>query len=205
MFCYAGGVSVQIALFGGRPPALDPELGGVVRHDLGSGAFVDHLPGWIRGDDTLFDHLRATMAWKATERPMYERVVAVPRLLSSVPADGPGHPVLAEAVRALSRRYGRPVDRVTMALYRGGDDSVAFHSDRVGEERLDDSVVAIVSLRGPRRLRLKSKSPGGPNLAFDLGHGGLLVMGGSCQRHFEHGVPKVASAPPRMSLMFRDG
>lgn len=196
---------MQIGLFGGRAPRLDPELRAVVRHDLGQGAFVDHLAGWIAGDDTLFDHLRAGMAWRAAERPMYDRIVAVPRLLASVPDDGPGHPVLADAVRALSRRYARPVDRVTMALYRGGDDSVAFHSDRVGEDRLDDSVVAIVSLRGPRRLRLRSKEAGGRALAFDLGHGDLLVMGGSCQRHFEHGVPKVASAPPRMSLMFRDG
>lgn len=198
-------MGLQQTLFGGRAPAVDPSLRGVVRHDLGRGAFLDHLPGWLVGDDTLFDHLRASMTWHAAERPMYDRVVAVPRLLAGVPADGPGHPVLDTIGAALSARYGRPVDRVSLALYRGGDDSVAPHSDRVGDERLDDSVVALVSLRGPRRLRIRPIDRQGPARAFDLGHGDLLVMGGTCQRWFEHGIPKVASAPPRMVVMFRDG
>lgn len=194
---------LQTRLFGGRAPAVDSELRGIVRHDFGAGAWVEHLPGWLQGDDTLFDHLVATTTWHASERPMYDRVVAVPRLLAALPADGPGHPVLAEASAALTRRHGRPVDRITMALYRDGSDSVAFHADRVGD-RVDDCIVAIVSLRGPRRFRVRRRG-GGPTRAFDLGHGDLVVMGGSCQRHCEHGVPKVASAPPRLSLMFRDG
>ncbi len=195
---------LQTRLFGGRAPGVDPELRGLVRHDYGDDAWVDHLPGWVRGDDTLFDHLALVMTWNEAERPMYDRVVAVPRLLAKLPADGPGHPVLIEASAALCRRYGRPIDQITMALYRDGGDSVAFHSDRVGE-RIDDSVVAIVSLRGPRRLRIRRKDGRGASRAFDLGHGDLVVMGGTCQRVCEHGVPKVASAPPRMSLMFRDG
>jgi alkylated DNA repair dioxygenase AlkB len=108
----------------------------------------------------------------------------------------------------LTERYGRPVDRISLALYRGGSDSVAMHGDRMGEH-VHDCIVAIVSLRGPRRLIVRPK-PTGPPLHgrgarrwFDLGHGDLLVMGGSAQRDFEHGVPKVTSAPPRMSVMFR--
>lgn len=204
MSSYDRGMVVQTRLFGGRAPAIDPTLSGLRRHDLGDGAWLDHRAGWVRGDDTLFDHLVATTAWREEERPMYDRVVSVPRLLGALPADGPGHPVLVEAAEVLSRRYDRAVRRITMALYRDGGDSVAFHADRVGE-RIDDSIVAIVSLRGPRRLRVRRKDGTGPNLPFDLGHGDLLVMGGTCQRHCEHGVPKVASAPPRLSLMFRDG
>lgn len=195
---------LQTRLFAAAAPAVDRVFSRVLRHDLGRGAYLDHQPAWLSGDDVLFDHLRATTRWHEDDRRMYERVVAVPRLTASLPADGPGHPVLDAAVAALSGRYGRPVDRVSLALYRGGDDSVAFHADRVGDERLDDSIVAIVSLRGPRRLRVRAKD-GSRSLAFDLGLGDLLVMGGSCQRHFEHGVSKVADAPPRMSLMLRDG
>ena len=44
---------------------------------------------------------------------------------------------------------------------------------------------------------------GGDSLAFELGHGDLLVMGGSCQRTWEHAVPKVAHAGPRLSVQFR--
>src|ERR1017187_1894040 len=41
-------------------------------------------------------------------------------------------------------------------------------------------------------------------LRHDLGHGDLLVMGGSCQRAWEHAVPKTARpAGPRISVQFR--
>jgi alkylated DNA repair dioxygenase AlkB len=33
--------------------------------------------------------------------------------------------------------------------------------------------------------------------------GDLLVMGGSCQRTWQHCVPKVAHAEPRISVTFR--
>jgi alkylated DNA repair dioxygenase AlkB len=196
-------VELQTRLFAAPEPSVDRTLARVVRHDLGHGAWIDYLPGWLRGDEVVFDQLAATMRWREEERPMYDRIVAVPRLLAAPPHDGPGHPVLSDASAALSHRYGRSIHHVHFALYRGGDDSVAFHSDRVGEARLDDSIVAIVSLRGPRRLRLRAKK-GGTAMAFDLGFGDLLVMGGSCQRHFDHGVPKVAHAPPRLSVMLRD-
>jgi alkylated DNA repair dioxygenase AlkB len=134
---------------------------------------------------------------------MYERTVAVPRLLAGLPADGPVDPVLQQVSDRLTERYRRPVDSISLALYRDGRDSVAYHGDRMGDQ-LDDCIVAILSLRGPRRLRVRPKAGiSGEPLGFDLGYGDLLVMGGSCQRDYEHGVPKVANAPPRMSVMFR--
>ena len=59
-------------------------------------------------------------------------------------------------------------------------------------------MVAIVSLGDPRRLALRPRG-GGASLSFTMGHGDLLVMGGSCQRTWEHAVPKVATAGPRIS------
>ena len=41
------------------------------------------------------------------------------------------------------------------------------------------------------------------SIAVEMGHGDLVVMGGSCQRTWEHAVPKVASAGPRVSVQFR--
>jgi len=38
---------------------------------------------------------------------------------------------------------------------------------------------------------------------LDLASGDLLAMGGSCQRTWQHCVPKVARAAPRISLTFR--
>jgi alkylated DNA repair dioxygenase AlkB len=36
-----------------------------------------------------------------------------------------------------------------------------------------------------------------------LGGGDLFVMGGTAQRTWRHGVPKVAEAGPRIAVMFR--
>jgi alkylated DNA repair dioxygenase AlkB len=132
---------------------------------------------------------------------MYERVLDVPRLVATLPDDGPGHPVLAEAVAALSGRYGVPLDQISLAYYRDGRDSVAWHGDRLGR-LVDDTVVAILSVGEPRRFLLRPGA-GGASRAFDLGWGDLLVMGGSCQRTWQHAVPKMALAGPRMSVQFR--
>jgi alkylated DNA repair dioxygenase AlkB len=104
-------------------------------------------------------------------------------------------------VEILSSRYGIRMDRLSAGWYRTGADSVAWHGDRIARER-HHSIVATVSLGGPRRLLIRPKG-GGESLAFDLGQGDLVVMGGACQRLWEHTVPKVASAPPRIALMFR--
>jgi alkylated DNA repair dioxygenase AlkB len=132
---------------------------------------------------------------------MYERVVDVPRLVAELPDDGPGHPVLDRAARVLSRRYGLALARVSLAYYRDGRDSVAWHGDRLGH-LVDDTVVAIVSLGEPRRFLLRPAG-GGASRVFDLGWGDLLVMGGSCQRTWQHAVPKTAVAGPRISVQFR--
>lgn len=57
-------------------------LGGMRRTDLGAGAWVDHLPGWLSGADALFERLAADVPWLAERRQMYEREVDVPRLLA---------------------------------------------------------------------------------------------------------------------------
>ena len=71
-------------------------------------------------------------------------------------------------------------------------------------------MVAIVSLGTPRALLLRPRrvkrdgEVGGPSLRFEVGHGDLLVMGGSCQRTWEHAVPKTTQAAgPRISVQFR--
>src|SRR5262245_2503456 len=194
-------ISHQQALFGSGQPDFDAAFTGVRRLALGRGAWVDHLPGWVDGHQGLFGTLWSTTRWRSERRWMYERQVDVPRLYAVLPEDGPGHPVRIDLQTALSRRYNRPLSEISLAAYRDGRDSVAFHGDRVGRER-DDTIVALVSLGEPRRFLLRPAG-GGTSRAFDLGWGDLLVMGGTCQRTWEHGVPKVAIAGPRMSVQFR--
>ena len=105
--------------------------------------------------------------------------------------------------QALSDHYGRPLFDISLAAYRDGRDSVAFHGDRLGIRRAD-AIVAIVSLGFARRFLLR-RAGGGASRAFNLGSGDLLVMGGTCQLTWEHRVPKVAHAGLRISIQFRSG
>jgi alkylated DNA repair dioxygenase AlkB len=192
----------------GAAPAVGP-LGSLVRRQvLCGGAWVDVLPGWIRGADALFDRLIGAVPWRAERRQMYDRVVAVPRLVCFYSEGAPlPDPVLEECREALSAHFGaelgEPFRTAGLCLYRDGSDSVAWHGDTIGRGSTQDTMVAILSLGAPRALLLRPRG-GGPGLRHDLGHGDLLVMGGSCQRTWEHAVPKTTrAAGPRISVQFR--
>lgn len=183
-------------------------LDGIGRTVLGSGAWIDVLPGWLRGADVLFERLAADVPWHAERRTMYDNVVDVPRLLAFYGAGDPlPHPVLTEAREALTRHYadelGEPFATAGLCHYRDGRDSVAWHGDRIGRGAREDTMVAILSVGAPRDLLLRPLR-GGPSVRRPLGHGDLIVMGGSCQRTWEHCVPKTArAAGPRISVQFR--
>ena len=191
----------QLALLAPDPVALDAVFRRLRRRELGEGAWIEHQPGWLSGDDAVLGALLESTRWRAERREMYDRVVDVPRLTARIPADGPGHPVLDEARDLLDARYGASLESISLAWYRDGSDSVAMHGDRVGRSTRD-CVVALVSLGAARRFLLQP-ARGGPSLRFDLGHGDLLVMGGTCQRTWRHGVPKTRSAGSRVSVQFR--
>jgi alkylated DNA repair dioxygenase AlkB len=214
-------------------------LTGTVRHQLARGAWVDLLPGWVTGGD-LLERLLSDVPWHAERRPMYDRVVDVPRLLCHYgEGDALPHPAL-EAVRdALNDRYepelGEPLVSAGLCLYRDGADSVAWHGDTIGRGRTTDTVVAILSLGSPREFLLRprgggavaraiagadlpaprrepvptSAAPtravsGAGTIRHTLHHGDLVVMGGSCQRTWEHAVPKTSRAVgPRVSIQLR--
>lgn len=183
-------------------------LDGLRRRELGAGAWVDLLPGWLGGADALFTRLAEEVPWKAERRQMYEQVVDVPRLLAFYGAeDALPDPVLDEAREALSAHYGselgEPFVTAGLCYYRDGRDSVAWHGDRFGRGARKDTMVAILSVGDPRDLALRPHG-GGPTLRFPLGHGDLIVMGGSCQRTWDHAIPKSARAVgPRISVQFR--
>ena len=187
--------------------ALTPLAGRVQRTALTPGAWVDHLPGWITGSESVLEVLLGDIGWRADRRQMYEREVAVPRLLRWYGDETLPHPVLTEARAALNRHYGAELGErfvsAGMCLYRDGRDSVAWHGDRMGRGRSGDTMVAIVSFGSPRPLMLRPVG-GGESLRFPLGHGDLVVMGGSCQRTWEHCIPKTAKpVGPRVSVQFR--
>ncbi|MGW4161911.1 alpha-ketoglutarate-dependent dioxygenase AlkB [Streptomyces sp. NPDC004788] len=184
-------------------------LDGIRRIRLGDGAWVDHLPGWLRGADALFEELAGSVPWYAEERRMYDSVVAVPRLLANYREGAPlPHPALTAARDALGAHYarelGEPFATAGLCLYRDGRDSVAWHGDRTGRSATEDTMVAIIALGDPRDLAFRPRGGGPVALRVPSGHGDLLVMGGSCQRTWEHAVPKTTRAVgPRISVQFR--
>lgn len=181
---------------------------GLERTALTRGAWVDYRPGWLSGAERLFDALHHDVPWKAERREMYERMVDVPRLLKFYGEGEPlPHPVLVEARDVVSRHYadelGEPFVTAGMCLYRDGRDSVAWHGDRIGRARNLDTMVAILSIGSARSLMLRPRG-GGRSIGFSLGHGDLVVMGGSCQRTWDHCIPKTTKAVgPRISIQFR--
>jgi alkylated DNA repair dioxygenase AlkB len=189
-------------------PGLGPLGGLVTRQVLGRGAWVDLLPGWLSGADALFDDLLEHVPWQAERRQMYERVVDVPRLLCFYGESDPlPHPALVSAREALNAHYrtelGERFTTAGLCLYRDGRDSVAWHGDTIGRGRMEDTMVAIVSLGSPRHLMLRPRG-GGATIRHQLGHGDLIVMGGSCQRTWEHAIPKTSRpVGPRISVQFR--
>ena len=211
----------------------DDPVPGPVRPErvlLARGAWVDVQRGWLAGSAALFTWLAERVPWRAERRRMYDRTVDVPRLLCFYGEDAElPDPVLEACRHLLSEHYlaalGEPFRTAGLCLYRDGRDSVAWHGDTTGRGGTEDTMVAILSLGTARPLLLRPRGGKGASgnravgdgavgdtaggassgtLRYHLGHGDLLVMGGSCQRTWEHAVPKSArSTGPRISVQFR--
>lgn len=185
-----------------------PLAGYVERRALARGAWVEVRRNWVSGADSLFEQLLGGVAWRSEQRWMYDRVLDVPRLVAFFDeTTGFPLPVLDELRDALSAHYaaelGEPFVSAGLCCYRDGRDSVAWHGDTIGRGASEDTMVAIVSLGAPRRLSLRPRG-GGASIGYGLGPGDLLVMGGSCQRTWEHAVLKTTRAiGARISVQFR--
>ena len=187
-------------------PDVDASFWSLRRIQLDATSWVDHAPGWVSGSDELFAALLSGTDWGQRSRRMYDHHVLEPRLTSWWGADSgsPLQPAVLERMRSvLSARYGVELDSMGLNLYRDGRDSVAWHGDRIAKS-IAEPVVAIVSVGEPRKFLLRPKG-GGRSRTFLLGRGDLLVTGGTTQRTWEHTVPKVRSAGPRISISFRHG
>jgi len=184
-------------------PSFDRTFEGLTRRSLTEDAWIEICEGWVNGADELFDTLLDVTPLQQHTIWMYEKRVAEPRLTHRwTIGEEPGPPgLLIEMAAALSEQYGVEFTQVGVNLYRDGNDSVAWHGDRVARE-LPEATVALVSLGEPRPFKLRPKG-GGRSISLVPGRGDLLVLGGSCQRTWDHAVPKVRAAGPRMSVQFR--
>lgn len=194
----------QSSLFASGSPEPDAEFRTLTRRALHGGAWVDHAPGWLAGADTLLGEMVDGIEWVMPDVELYGKTFTQPRLNARGVPLGDGSELgdtIERMGTVLSARYGEALDRVGANLYRDGRDSVAWHGDRVLRNR-PVGLVAIVSLGEPRRFLLRPRG-GGRSVVYEPGPGDLLVMGGSCQRTWQHTVPKVRHAGLRVSITFR--
>ncbi|HEX2596731.1 MAG TPA: alpha-ketoglutarate-dependent dioxygenase AlkB [Luteimonas sp.] len=191
----------QDFLFADEPRTLVEDAEGGIRY----------LPGVVdvARATRWFDALRESVDWHAERRPMYDRVVDVPRLTGGYSLDDPAlPPALEEAARVVRDAVGVEFTHVGLNHYRDGRDSVAPHNDKL-HSIVPGYPIALLSLGATRRMDIRGKEPsvpGGKRRAWriELEAGSLLVMSHDSQRHFDHGIPKVAvPVGPRISCAFR--
>jgi len=151
-----------------------------------------------------FDALRDGVAWRAQRRPMYDRIVDVPRLVAAYRLDDPGLPEsLAQAAVLLRAETGEPFNAVGLNHYRDGRDSVAPHNDKL-HSLVPGHPIALLSLGATRRMTIRAKPPHRHVQHIDLQPGSLLLMSYASQLHYEHGIPKTRDpVGARISLAFR--
>ena len=190
----------QTSLLASGAPEIPRTLRRLDRLELGRGAWIDWASDWLGGSDHWFHRLATELPWQAASRPMYDRVVDVPRLICNF--DGPDTPSeFSHIADLLDAHYGRRFSRMGANWYRDGRDSVAPHADKV--PNTGDAIIAIVAVGERRPFVLRPLGGPGPTQRYQFGRGDLLVMGGTTQSYWQHGVPKVSGPAARISLMFR--
>lgn len=189
------------------------------RIELGEGAYLELTEHWLEPADAAatFAALRDEVPWEARAIRVFGRAVMQPRLVHYVgDADaaytysGVRHepsawtPTLAALRARLGAALGIAFNAVLCNLYRDGRDAMGMHRD-AEPELGPDPVIASISLGATRRFVLRARGEVAPaKLDLWLASGSLLVMRGSTQRHYRHGLPRAnAVRDARINLTFR--
>jgi len=166
-----------------------------------------YIPGAVERAraDAWFEALRDAVDWQHLQRPMYDRIVDVPRLTAGYRLDGsePLPPALAAAAGLVRARYATPFTHVGLNYYRDARDSVAPHNDKL-HTLVAPHPIVLLSLGDARRMEIREKAPPRRVVRIDLEPGSLLAMSHAMQSTHDHGIPKSKHAVgPRISLAFR--
>lgn len=190
-----GCMQSQCELFTDEPlTVMDDAEGGIVY-------YADRIaPETVQ---TWFAALMAAVSWRHLRRPMYDRVVDVPRQIANYWLDDPARPpCLDDALSAVQEVAPAPYTKVGLNLYRDGRDSVAPHGDR-DDDLVPGQPIVLVSLGAPRVMMIRPGG-GGASQRLELMPGSILVMSSACQRTHDHAIPKSTTpVGPRISLAYR--
>jgi alkylated DNA repair dioxygenase AlkB len=182
--------------------AVDAALRTATRTALDASSWVEIVPFWLTGADTLFERLRTDVPWKEHYRRLFDRTFLEPRLTAEYGRMQDAPPPLAALADVLSRHYRVRYDSLWLNLYRDGRDSTGWHRDRFSC-RQPECIVPVLTLGATRRFLVKPRHSGA-SVAFSPQSGDLVVMGGRCQQDWVHGVPKSpGTREARISVNFQ--
>lgn len=185
----------QMGLFGEDPQVFVDDATGAI-------AYYPHVLD-LRESEELFSLLERTLPWSSETMWMYDRTVAVPRLIARF-APGEERPAaLSDVQQRIEAYLDTAFTSVSVQYYRDGNDSVAWHNDH-REELIPLPTIALLSLGAAREMLVRSKTR--PRRVFSrvLEPGSLFIMGGRAQEFWEHHIPKVRRAiGPRISIALR--
>lgn len=186
---------------------------------IADGGILDFDPQFLDQDsaDKLLSSLKENVSWEQKFYNFKGKQVPQPRLTAWY-ADDPGMkysysgvtqvvlpwlPELLELKKKIAAVSGADYNSVLLNFYRDGNDSVGRHSDDEKELGIDP-IIASVSLGATRPFKLISKRDPWEFLTYSLGHGSLLVMSGTTQKHWFHEINKIPSLKEsRINLTFR--
>lgn len=195
------------------------------RLDLDMGGVLDFDPEFLAKEeaDKLFDYLMKKVDWQQNHYTNYRTGAKLPQpRLTAWYADDPSMsytysgvtekvqpwlPVLLDLKSKIEEITGANYNSVLLNLYRDGRDSVGMHADDEKELGTNANITSL-SLGETRAFKMALKEPSplivSHELDLPLTHGSLLVMSGTTQEHWKHGIPKQAKiTSSRINLTFR--
>ena len=189
------------------------------RTELQEEAWFDYYEGFYSPDKALdiFEKLRDQLDWEHRDIKVFGKVVKQPRLVAwagdveyrysgqTLPIY-PMHPLLSEIQTQVAKATDESFNHVLLNYYRDGRDNMGMHSD--DERELGrNPVIAALSFGVDRRFLLKRKESkkGEDPTSILLQGGSLIVMGGTIQHTWKHGLPKAGQLDKaRINLTFRN-
>lgn len=175
-------------------------------------SFLEQLQLSLPNDEVLA-RLIADTAWRSETITVWGKQHPQPRLTAwhgdaAYTYSGlrleplPFTPLQQEIRAAAEAATGRRFNSVLLNYYRDGRDSMGMHSDNEPELG-PEPAIASVSFGAARTFVLQHKATK-QRIRLNLTDGSLLLMAGSLQRYWLHGINKVTrNVGPRVNLTFR--
>jgi len=193
------------------------ELLGESSIKLGDGELL-FVPDFFSGAESkvYFEELLEQIAWKQDRIKMFGKELPIPRLQAWYGNADKSYtysgikmsplawtPSLLEIKKRIATVCKTDFTSVLLNRYRGGQDSMGWHSDDEKELGVNP-VIASVNFGASRNFQMRRKDDHKQKRSLELSNGSLLIMKGTTQHFWQHQIPKTAkTVGERINLTFR--